>query len=162
MQGRNAPRRPLGQRTFHRHRTIDLILAEPYAKGINQLTDVDFGIVTADMSSDRLPLDNGFDPRGRERGAFNAKAGINDEEPVGEQLGEMLRLPVWTREPDAGGLGDVIDAEKHKIEPARTDASRLQIEAKLVAEFCDDALQILGIADRLGETQFGARHVGRD
>ena len=40
----------------------------------------------------------------------------------------------------------------------RVSRSRHSVFAKLL----DDALQILGIADRLGETQFGARHLRRD
>ena len=50
---------------------------------------------------------------------------------------------------------------KHEIEPPCADAARFEIEAQLVAKFADDALQILGIGDRFGKTQFGARHFGR-
>src|SRR4029077_9093122 len=53
------------------------------------------------------------------------------------------------------------DAEEHEIKPARADAARFEIKAQLVRELFDDALEILGISDRLGETQFGARHFRR-
>jgi hypothetical protein len=72
----------------------------------------------------------------------------------------MLGLAVRPRESNSRGLRNVVDAEEHEIKPARADAARFEIKAQLVRELSDDALEILGISDRLGETQFGARISG--
>ena len=108
-----------------------------------------------------MPLDHGLDPGGRERRRLNAEAGIDHDQALGQQLREMLGLAIRPREADARGLRDVIDAQEDEIEPPRADAARFEIEAQLVGKLSDDALQILGIADRFGKTQFGARHFGR-
>ena len=92
---------------------------------------------------------------------FDAKAGIDHDQTLGQQLREMLGLAIRPRKADARGLRDIVDAHEHEIEPPRADATRFEIEAQLVGELVDDALEILGIADRFGKAQFGARHFGR-
>ena len=117
--------------------------------------------IDADMPADRLPFHHRLDPGGRERRRLDAEAGIDHDETLGQQLREMLGLPIVARTPDARCLRNVVDAQEHEIEPRRADAARFEIKTGLVAKFADNALQILGIGKRFGETHFGARHFGR-
>ena len=71
-----------------------------------------------------------FDPGRRERRAFDAKAGINDDKAFGEKLRKVLRLAVRSREANTRGLRDIIDADEDEIETPCADASRFQIQAK--------------------------------
>ena len=57
---------------------------------------------------------------------------------------------------------EIVDAHEHEIEAPCADTAPLQFGTKRFAQLVDDALEILRIADRLGEAQLGARHFGRN
>ena len=71
----------------------------------------------------------------------------------------MFRLAVRAGKPDPNGLREIVDPQEDEIEPARAHAAGLQVAAQVFAKPLDHALQILGIAQRLGKTQFRARHL---
>jgi hypothetical protein len=161
MQRRHTSHRAFGKGAFDGRQPKDLVRIETNTEGIDQLADIHIGTIPADMPPDGLPLGERFDPGCRECRGLDAETGVDYHKAFGEKFRKMPRLAVGSRETDTRGLRDVIDAREDEIETPCADASCLQFHAKIGTEFFDNALQVFGIADRLGETQLRARHFRR-
>ena len=124
--------------------------------------DIDFAAVLFNVPPDRLALGDGFNPRGGERRGFDAEAGIDQHQPLFQELGQMHRLAIGPRETDAHGLLKIVDPREDEIEAARADAAPFQLGAEQFGQARDDPFQIFRISERLGEAKGFARHFRRN
>jgi len=143
--------RALGDITLDRRQAEDALRAEPDAECVDEASDIDIASLWGDMPPNGLALGKGLHPGGGKRRLFDAEAGIDEDEALGQELAKMLAIAVWPRGADPHSLRNVINPQEHQIKPPRADPPHFQFAHQRGTELFNHSLQVFGIEERLDE-----------